>query len=447
MEKNQEKFGLFTTISMISGIVIGSGIFFKTDDILYATQGSVSLGVLIWVLSAFGIVFGGLTISLYAKKESKAGGLITYSEMAWGKKWGYIAGWFQTVFYYPAITAILSFVSAIYLGLLFGINDVKDYRIWLVALLIILVLFAFNIISTQNAGQFQNMTLVIKVGALLVLALLGILLGSKTNLSTPNTMPVSKSGLFYGIVASAFAFDGWFIAPSIAHEIKNPKKNLSKALILAPLLILLVYLLYFIGINAILGPERIMALGDGSVGYIVSDLFGNFGVKLVYGVVFLSILGTVNGLVLGYIRLPYSLALRKEFYQYQRISKIHPKFHVSIGSAVVAIIFTLMWLMLHYLSVFDVQIAFLSFSGLEIDSLPIVLMYFFYISLYLKVILDSLKHKTYGLYYGFVFPILAILGSSLVLYGGFSNPNGLIYLIISGLGIFLGLWLRPKNSQ
>ncbi len=446
MSHKQEKFGLFTTISMISGIVIGSGIFFKTDDILYATQGSVKLGVLLWVLSAFGIIFGGLTVSLYAKKESKAGGLITYSEMAWGKKWGYIAGWFQTVFYYPAITGILAFVASVYLGLLFGINDPKDIRIWIMTIVVILSLFGFNILSTESAGKFQNLTLVIKLGALFSLALLGIVLGDKSNLVQTSQTQATSSGLFYGLVAAAFAFDGWFVATSIAHEIKDPKKNLSKALILAPIMILIVYLLYFVGINAMLGPEQIMALGDSSVGYIVNDLMGPIGVKLVYSAVFISILGAVNGLSLAYIRLPYSLSLRKEFMQHEKISQIHPKYGLSLPSALIALSLTLIWLFLHFLSVFDVKFLFLSFSGLEIDSLPIVLMYIFYVALFLKVLVNTIKKKSHGFLYGILFPSLAILGSSLVLYGGFSNPNGLIYLLISIVGILFGLWLRPKHT-
>lgn len=444
MNKSQEKFGLFTTISMISGIVIGSGIFFKTDDILYATGGSVKLGVLLWVLSAFGIIFGGLTISLYAKKESKAGGLITYSEMAWGKKWGYIAGWFQTIFYFPAITAILSFVASVYLGLLFGIESAFDPRIWLCTAFIIISLFIFNVLSTENAGKFQNITLIIKLGALFSLALLGLVFGQAQNLAQPTVLAPTSSGLFYGLIACAFAFDGWFVAPSVAHEIKNPKKNLSRALILAPLMILFVYLLYFVGINAMLGPQKIMELGDSAVGHIVSDFLGPIGVKFVYAAVFLSIIGAVNGLILGYIRLPYSLALRKEFVQYERMSQLNPKYGVSILSSIVALVLTLTWVFLHFLSVFEVRFGILDFSGLEIDSLPIVLMYIFYISLYLKVIIETIKDKENGLLYGILFPLLAISGSTLVVYGGFSNPNGIIYLLISLLGIGLGLWLRPK---
>ena len=121
MENVQKrKFGLITTIAMIVGIVIGSGIFFKTDNILAAVNGSVFLGVLAWALGGFGIIFGGLTIAVLAKRDENVGGLISYSEMTWGKTWGYLAGWFQIFFYYPALVAVVSWVAAMYISILFG---------------------------------------------------------------------------------------------------------------------------------------------------------------------------------------------------------------------------------------------------------------------------------------------------------------------------------------
>lgn len=442
----EKKFGLFTTVSMISGIVIGSGIFFKTDDILIAAGGSVVLGSLLWILSAFGIIFGGLTISLYAKREAKAGGLITYSEMAWGDKWGYIAGWFQTAFYFPAISAILSFVASVYLGLLFGINDIKDPRIWIMTLSILVVLFVFNVINTRNAGKFQNFSLVLKVASLIVLALFGFIFGEPSNLASLNQVKTSGT-LFAGLIACAFSFDGWFVAPSIAHEIKEPKRNLSRALILAPILILIVYLAYFIGINYLLGPKLIIELGDASVGYVLERVVGSFGMNLTYALVFMSILGTINGLILGYIRLPYSLALRKEFFKHEKVSQVHHKYEVSIYSSLIAFSFTMMWLILHALSVFEIEFSVFKFSALEIDSLPIVLMYIFYISLFVKVIIEQLKDKSYNNLYGYLYPSLAIFGSLLIVFGGFSDPNAVIYLLISLLGIGLGLLIRPKEKQ
>lgn len=77
--KNQ-KYGFFTAVTMITGIVIGSGIFFKSDNILEYTNGNVTLGILVFVIAAFAIIFGSLTISQLARRTDKPGGLITYVE-------------------------------------------------------------------------------------------------------------------------------------------------------------------------------------------------------------------------------------------------------------------------------------------------------------------------------------------------------------------------------
>lgn len=70
MENQKKNYGLFTTITMIIGICIGSGIFFKSDNILTATGGSVLLGVIVFILGAVSIVFGGLCMSELASRPT-----------------------------------------------------------------------------------------------------------------------------------------------------------------------------------------------------------------------------------------------------------------------------------------------------------------------------------------------------------------------------------------
>ena len=76
-EKNE--YSLFTTIAMIVGIVIGSGIF-KSDNILIATNGSVTLGILIFFIASISIIFGSLTIAELASRTDETGGIIAYAE-------------------------------------------------------------------------------------------------------------------------------------------------------------------------------------------------------------------------------------------------------------------------------------------------------------------------------------------------------------------------------
>lgn len=439
----KEKFGLFTAVSMIAGIVIGSGIFFKTDDILFATSGSVLSGVLLWVVGAVGIIFGGLCVSEYAKRNNEAGGLITYCEMAWGKAWGYLAGWFQVTFYFPAISAILAFVSSIYVGLLFGIQNPLDYRIWLITILSLVGIFVLNIFQTIWASRFQNLSLIVKLTALILLSVVGIFFGDPVNF-TMQPITDKSPQLFAGLVACAFAYDGWFVAPSIAHELKNPKRDLPLALIFSPVLILCIYLTYFIGINFILGPETIMALGDGSVGYIVNHFLGDFGTKAVYITVIISVLGSVNGLVLGYIRMPYALAIRDDLPMSHHFKTLDNKYNISINSAILCFILIMLWLGLHALSQFKISFGFINFSGFEIDSIPIVLTYFFYLSLYFRLIDILFKTKKY---LKILLPVMATLGAFLVIYGGMSQDNALVYFLLSFMGIGLGLIIRPKQKE
>ncbi len=444
------KFNLLTTVAMIAGIVIGSGIFFKTAEILEAVGGNVVLSLVGWGLGAIGIIFGGLTISTYARKEDMVGGIITYSEMAWGKTMGYLAGWFQVVFYYPALTAIISWVATAYVLVLFdmpGPFSTGEFTLfsWVLTVLIMVFFFVFNSLATKKAGHFQSFSLIAKVSVLVVLAILGIVFGKPAE-----TISLARggtaSGLFFALISIAFAYDGWLVAPSIAHEIKNPKRNLPLALTFAPLLILLIYVAYTLGLVSYLGADQVIALGNNAVGAFATALFGDVGPKLVYVGVVISILGTLNGLILGYIRLPYALALRNEIPLSESLAKVHPKYEIPMASALLTFLISLVWLVLHFLSTTGVMEYNLTlFDGLAIDNLPIVLTYVFYVSLYVGVIKKA-KKDNLSFLNGYVFPVFAIVGAALVIYGGFSAPKFNVYLIVSLLGILAGLLIRPKEK-
>ena len=103
------------------------------------------------------------------------------------------------------------------------------------------------------------------------------------------------------IAPIAFSFDGWTVSTSIGHEVRNSKRNLPRALIISPILILIIYILYFVGISIYLGPETIMALGDEHVYLAARNIFGHLGSKILLTFVVISIIGTVNGLSLIHI--------------------------------------------------------------------------------------------------------------------------------------------------
>src|SRR5690554_6785474 len=110
MEKAKEHYGMLTATTMIIGIVIGSGIFFKADDVLRYTGGSVWLGILVFCIGAFSIIFGSLTLTELSIRTKKSGGVVGYFEDFISSKTASAFGWFQTFVYLPTINAVVSWV-------------------------------------------------------------------------------------------------------------------------------------------------------------------------------------------------------------------------------------------------------------------------------------------------------------------------------------------------
>lgn len=419
MKKNE--YGLFTAIGMIVGIVIGSGIFFKSDNILVATGGSIALGVLVFCIAAIGIIFGSLSISELASRNTKAGGIITYAEYSYNKAVACALGWFHTFLYYPTLLAVVSWVAGIYICMLFGINGTLEVQI-IIGLAILVIIFIMNVLSAKLGGYFQNASTVIKVIPLILIAIAGIFFGEPSVIEVSDITNMQSFGWIAAIAPIAFSFDGWIVSTAIGHEIKDSKRNLPKALVIAPIFILIIYLLYFVGISIYVGPETVMSLGDAHVDLAANNIFGPMGAKIILTFVVVSIVGTVNGLMMGYTRLPYSLAIRGMFPKYKTFSNVNEKLGMPLQSSAIAFIISVVWLAIHYITQ-----RFGLLPNSDISEISITINYVLYILLYVKVFRMGCSGEIKGIWKGKINPILATLGSLIILLGSISNPLFFVY--------------------
>ena len=110
--KLEKKYGLFTAICMVVGIVVGSGVFFKAQVILQKTGGDMPLGVLAWLIGGAIMIVCILAFSAMAQKYEKVNGIVDYAEAIVGKRYGYYIGWFLSTTYYPTLTSALAWLSA-----------------------------------------------------------------------------------------------------------------------------------------------------------------------------------------------------------------------------------------------------------------------------------------------------------------------------------------------
>lgn len=440
---NKRNYGLFTAIAMITGVVIGSGIFFKTDDVLAYTNGNVLLGVFVFFVAATAIVYGCLAISQLATRTDKPGGLIAYAEEFVSMGTACAFGWFQTLLYLPTLCAVVSWVIGIYFSQLPGIPTTLEQEV-LIGIFCMTILFVFNTLSAKLGGFIQNSAMIIKLIPLFLIAIIGIFAGNSLELVSENMGSIKEAAVdgkwITAFAPIAFSFDGWIVSTSICHEIKNSKKNLPIALTVSPFVILIIYIMYYLGMNFLVGTETILQEADASVFLASYQLFGELGAKLILIFVIISILGTVNGIVLGLIRMPYSLALRNMIPGSKILAKEEKRLNqMPLNSAIFVYLLSLGWMLIHYIT------QKFGMPG-DVSEIAIGISYMNYIVLYFAVMRLAKKGVITSKYKGYVIPVLATLGSFIIISGSISHPLFVYYILVCLLILFSG-WFYYKRHK
>lgn len=442
----QPRYNLFTAVALIVGIVVGSGIFFKSDNILVATNGNVLLGILIFILAATSIIFGCLSIAELAARTSQPGGILNYAKEFITPSMGSGFGWFQTFIYMPTITAVLTWVSGIYFCIFFNIEQSLETQM-LMGGFCFLVLFITNIFAAGFGGKLQSLSMVIKLIPLIIIGFAGVVWGnSNAPLTSQALSQIASTGWLGAIGPIAFSFDGWIISTSVAYDIKNSKRNLPLALVISPIIILILYILYFVGISNLVGTDQIIAMGDEHLNFAANLIFGQNGAKIIMLFVLISVLGTLNGLIIGMIRMPYALGLEKMIPGSKKLGHLSEKNNFPIHSAFFSLVIVIFWLVIHYfVQSFDL------FPNSDISEISIVTSYLLYILLYYQVFKLWRKKEIKSFFRGFICPVLATIGSLIIFSGGLQNTLFGFYLIICllvfGSGFIYHHWSQKKNSS
>lgn len=444
LETEKKHYGLSTAISMIVGICIGSGIFFKADDILSYTGGHVGLSVLVFFIGAFCVIFGSITLSQLAALTDRSGGVVAYFEEFISPKAASAFGWFQMFAYYPSISVVVSWVAGIYTTMLLNLPSTLEVQVG-IGTVYLISFHILNYYSIKLGGSFQNIATIMKLIPLIGIGIIGIF----WNTPYPETIqelivPVQEVGWSWlaALAPIAFSFDGWVVSTSITHEVKNAKRTMPLALTIGPLIVLGVYVAYFLGMVAMVGPEYILQHQDSTIYDIGTMLFGTYGGKLILFFILIAVLGVVNGLVLGNLRLPQSLAQKEMIPNSTKIKKIDLRTQLSPYAALTSIIISLIWMCVHYLTQ-KTEIL----SGGDVSEIAIVFSYITYVFLYYKVIQMNKEGKISSPIFGKLFPILGILGSAVIVIGGIvSNPTFVPIFLIVCACIFISGYIYYRKG-
>ena len=469
MENKQlkERYGLLTAICMVVGIVIGSGVFFKAQTILERTDGNILYGILSWLIGGLVMIICAFTFANMATRYSKVNGLVDYAEATCGKWYAYMIGWFASTVYYPAMTSVLAWVSARYTLVLFDpAADITSGLCIALGAFYLCLAYAVNALSPKIAGYFQVSSTVIKLIPLAIMIVVGTIAGLINGqtidafANATKAMAESSSGfgsVFAGVAAAAFAYEGWIIATSVNAELKNSKKNLPIALVVGTLLIMIVYILYFVGLTGGASVDTLMA--DGAPTAFL-NLFGNVGGTILNVCIVVSCLGTLNGLMLGSVRSFYSIAARDCGPKPAVLAEVDDKTNMPSNSGIVALLVCGFWFFYFYAANLTAPVfGLFSFDSSE---LPIITIYGMYIPIFLMFIVKR-KKEDGGVFKNVIVPALALIASAFMMFvavyahgikpyreaaanGEFSFPV-LFYLIVYVVVMVVGALLYKAKAK
>ena len=369
-------------ISILTGIMVGSGIFFVGSIVLDTLNYSPGFALLAWL-------FGGILTLTYAlmyaelgSKYPEVGGYYAYLKKAYGPVVGFMAGFFNFVLASSGSIAVLALAfSEVTNNLLFTAFEVSlsmPVQIGLGALMVILFT-GFNTLGIKLNTLFLKIIMVLKFVPIITLIILGLLLGTQ---SISLSFDLGGVGFFEGlslfgfaVIFTFWAYEGWTNLNNVTEEMENPEKDLPKSLLITMILVTLLYVLYQSSI--------LRVLDTGSINYIYTEvtsfigipatieLVGDIGFFMVAGTIFIAILGSLNASILSFSRVYF--AVSKDYPVLSPLAKINEKTQTPVRALILTMV---MALILLPFQISDL-ISLVAFGGLVFNTLIFVSIFIF----------------------------------------------------------------------
>lgn len=323
--------GLGSTISVVAGSVIGSGVFLVAADIGKELSSPwLALGV--WLVAGLISLVGGLTFAELGAAFPGAGGQYVYLREAFGPLAGFLFGWTWILIVQPGSIAAVSIAVTRFAAELVPMSPVVAK---ILAIAVIVLFTCANLFGVKRGAKLLDAMTALKVLALVAIVLVGLIVPGKAGFAVTGETAWTFSQFGVGLIAAFWAYDGWNNVTFVAGEVKNPQRNLPLALFLGLSGVTLLYVLVNYAYYAFL-PAAQVASSSFVAGDAAQVVLGQAGLKIIVVAVVLSAMGCVNGMVLAGARVTYAMAADGTLPQ--ALSYVHPRYHVPTTALAVQMI-------------------------------------------------------------------------------------------------------------
>lgn len=326
-ERLARRLGLLSSIGLVIGVTIGSGIFRTPAQIAARVPHPVWM-LTVWVLGGAISLCGALSVAELGASLPQTGGLYVYLREGWGRLAAFLFGWSELVLIRASALGAIATVFGEYFLRSIGLDPpAHETAADSIAILAMIVTTAVNIAGVQWGAALTGLSTLAKSLALLAMVLASFLLGGLNGGSLSHFVvsagPVHPRLFGLALISVLWAYDGFADLSFAGGEVKDPQRNLPRALVFGTISIIVIYILtnaaylYVTSVARIPGSRLIAA-------DTMLVLVGPLGVPLVSIVVMISTLGALNGAVLMAPRILFAMA--GDGLLFRAVSRVHPRY-------------------------------------------------------------------------------------------------------------------------
>lgn len=464
------KIGFWSAVSVITGSIIGSGVFMNPSFMAQQLGSPVWLTV-VWIIAGIFSLFGALVYAELGAMMPETGGIYVYFRKMFGPFVAYLYGWAAFAVINTASVAAIAFVCAYYadyflylpkfspelvqayvwhIPFIGDLYPLKDAGVKGLAIIIMVLFTLLNVVSLKAGSRFQVVSTFIKFAAIAFL-IIGIFFSGNGSLDhfvsadNPKTGASLLSGIIAAMTGAFFAFDGWINITSMAGEVKNPQRNIPRSLFLSVVACIVVYVLVNQAYLYALPVEQI-AKSSLVASDAMSVAMGSIGAGMVAVMIIICTLGAINGNTMATTRITYAMGRDKTFSPWT--GKEHPRYRTPANALWLHGIWTCLFIITGSFDMLANMFVFITWIAYGLGAVGIFMLR--------KKMPDTARpYKIWGhpwvtmAYIGFTaFYLITTLYNDITNYMSERQPviNSLLGLMITAIGVPLYFYYRKKNK-
>ncbi|KGI77307.1 amino acid permease [Oleiagrimonas soli] len=320
------RLGAWSAAMMVVGGVIGGGIFVNPSTVAQRTHSGVDL-LALWIVGGLLTLAGALCFAELGARRPQAGGSYVYLREAFGSLPAFLFGWTMLLVNYSGSIAAVGMIFARYTCVAVGLPETLVKPIGVGA---IVLLGGINAFGIRAGALVQNLFTVLKLLAVAILVVIGLAWAGNGHLGAafvgdPAQAALPRWALAGALLPVLFSYGGFAYVNNIAGEIREPARNLPRALGLGMLLVLGCYVLVNIAYMSALGHAG-LAASDTPAADVMARVFGDNGRRLIAAGIAISTFGYCNIAMIGSARVFQVMGADGVFFR--SVARLHPRWHV-----------------------------------------------------------------------------------------------------------------------